>query len=42
MVVVGGGGAGVLMKSPVDSYIKRGRLNSRGDVNDIRTADPEH
>lgn len=32
----------LLMKSPLDSYIKRGRLNNRGDVNDIRTADPGH
>ena len=38
----GGGGGGLLMMSPMDSYIKRGRLNNRGDVNDIRTADPGH
>lgn len=36
------GGGGLLMKSPMDSYIKRGWLNNRGDVNDIRTADPGH
>lgn len=42
VVVEDGVVGGLLMKSPMDSYIKRGRLNNRGDVNDIRTADPGH
>jgi len=33
-------GGGVLMKPPMDSYIKRGRQNNRRDVDDIRAADP--
>lgn len=42
VVAMRGWVGGLLMKSPMDSYIKRGRLNNRGDVNDIRTADPGH